>query len=118
MLVQDHVQTARGFLEAADAEFASGDQLQASEKTWGAASHAVMAVALQRGWNYGSHRDLKNASENLAKEYGEPLIAADFGVAEKYHKNFYHNNMEEFELYSDQYKVRRFVARLAVIAGD
>ena len=69
MMVQDHVQTAQGFLEVADAEFAAGDNLQASEKMWGAASHAVMAVALQRDWKHGSHRDLKNAAETLSKEY-------------------------------------------------
>jgi hypothetical protein len=52
MLVQEHVQTAREFLEAADGEFAAGDVLQGSEKMWGAASHAVMAVAQQQGWPY------------------------------------------------------------------
>ncbi len=118
MMVQDHVQTAQGFLEAADAEFAAGDNLQASEKMWGAASHAVIAVALQRDWKYGSHRDLKNVAERLAVEHQEPLLASDFMAAEKYHRNFYHNFMEDFELYGDQYKVRRFVARMTEIAGD
>ena len=35
MEVQDHIATANEFLEAADREFAAGDQLQGSEKLWG-----------------------------------------------------------------------------------
>ena len=45
MLVHQHIQTAQDFLEAADREFEAGDILQGSEKMWGAASHAVMAVS-------------------------------------------------------------------------
>ena len=45
MLAVDHAQTAEGFLADSDREFAAGDVLQASEKLWGAAAHAMMAVA-------------------------------------------------------------------------
>ena len=117
MLVQEHVQTAREFLEAADREFAAGDVLQGSEKMWGAASHAVMALAQQQGWPYGSHRALKNAVERLAVEHGDPLLAADFGFAEKFHRNFYHDFMEDFELDADRPKVRRFVAGVLALLG-
>ena len=47
MLTQEHAQTARDFLTVADEEFSAGDMLQGSEKMWGAAAHAVMAVAQQ-----------------------------------------------------------------------
>ena len=45
MLTKNHAATANEFLDASDQEFAAGDHLQASEKLWGAATHAVMAVA-------------------------------------------------------------------------
>ena len=48
MLTREHIQTARHFLEVAEEEFAAGDAIQGSEKMWGAAAHAVMAVAQQR----------------------------------------------------------------------
>ena len=54
MNIEDHIQTAHGFLEDADREFSAGDHLQASEKLWGAASHAVMAVAQQHDWPMGA----------------------------------------------------------------
>ena len=61
MQTQEHAQTAIDFLEAADREFASGDVLQGSEKLWGAARHAVMMAAQQRGWPYSKHGAVREA---------------------------------------------------------
>ena len=79
MLTQEHTQTARDFLIASDREFAAGDILQGSEKLWGAAAHAVMALAQQRGWRFGDHRSLRAAANRLSDELREPVIASDFG---------------------------------------
>lgn len=110
--VTEYAETARGFLADADREFAAGDVAQASEKLWGAASQAVIAVAKQRGWRYGSHRDLKIAVERLADENGDSRFASEFGVAEKFHANFYHQFMEDYELERDPVEVQRLVARV------
>ena len=40
------------------------------------------------------------------------MISSDFAVAEKFHRNFYHDFMEDFELESDRPKVRAFVGRV------
>ena len=47
--IEDHVQLSRWFLEHARIEIANGNRLQASEKIWGAAAHALKAIAIQRG---------------------------------------------------------------------
>ena len=39
--VEEHLRISRQFLCQAQEEFAQGDKLQASEKAWGAAAHAV-----------------------------------------------------------------------------
>ena len=59
MQTRDHVRTARELLTAADSEFEAGDHLQASEKLWDAASHALTAVAQQRNLPHGSHRGVE-----------------------------------------------------------
>lgn len=115
MLTKNHAETAYEFLDASDREFASGDRLQASEKLWGAASHAVMAVAQQREWEYRSHRSLKNAVGRLTAETGDDGIAGGFAAAEKFHKNFYHDEMEDFEIEHDRPLVHRFVARMLTL---
>ena len=122
MLTQNHAVTAQEFLEASDREFAAGDHLQASEKLWGAATHAVMAVAQQRGWPHRSHRSLKNAVGRLASEAEAPAvrdaIAGGFAAAEKFHKSFYHDEMEDFEIEHDRPQVHRFVARILTLLNN
>lgn len=103
------------FLAASAREFAAGDVAQGSEKLWGAASQAVIAVALQRGWRYGSHRDLKISVERLASEQNDSSIASGFAVAEKFHANFYHLFMEDYELERDPAVVKSFVNRVLAL---
>ena len=112
MLVQEHIQTAQDFLDAADREFAAGDTLQGSEKMWGAASHAVMALASQRGWPFGSHRHLKAGADRLAGEYADFSLQSGFAAAQQFHANFYHNFMEEDDLDRTRPVVRDYVERL------
>ena len=116
MLTQQHAQTARDFLIAADAEFAAGDLVQGSEKLWGAAAHAVMTVAQLRGWDHRFHRSLKTAVIRLAREQDDPLLEADFLAAEKFHRNFYHDDMEDYERDADRPIVHRFVTRMLALA--
>ncbi len=113
---EDHVQTARDFLVASDQEFAAGDHLQASEKLWGAASHAVMAVAVHRDWPCRSHRALSNVVARLEQETGDDRLTAGFGIAEKFHRNFYHDEMQDYELGVDRPTVHRFVSRMLALA--
>ena len=115
LLVEEHAQTARTFLDESDALFGEGDVLQGSEKVWGAAAHAMMAVAQQRGWPYDSHGSLKHAARLLSEESGELSIGDRFAVAEKFHINFYHHGMEEFQIEGDRPRVRALVERLLTL---
>ena len=116
MLIQEHVQTARDFLTAADIEFAAGDRLQGSEKMWGAASRALMAVAQRRGWQFGSHGAMRNAVLQLADESGDDSLRGGFAASEKFHANFYHDFMEmddDFDFSREV--VRDFVGRILAL---
>ena len=115
MLTDDHAQTALDFLAASDQEFADGDRLQASEKLWGAATHALMAAAQRRGWPHGSHYALKEAAERLSDKHDDIRIELEFLAAEKFHRNFYHDYMADFELDSDRPKAHDFVHRVLAL---
>ena len=112
MTVQDHAQTARHFLAESDREFAEGDHLQAAEKLYGAANHAVTAVAQQRGWQYESHRSMKNATYRLTHECDDSFIASAFVTAEKFHSHSLHDNMQPYEIEGEKPVVHEFVARI------
>ncbi len=110
--VQKHGQTAREFLDAAGREFAAGDKLQGSEKLWGASAHAVMAVALQRGWPCGNHYAIKAAVDQLAEELDDRTLIGNFLVAEQFHANFYHDFMEDGDIQRASPFVVGFVDRV------
>ena len=117
MLTEDHARTALAFLDASDREFATGEKLQASEKLWGAATHALMAVALREGRRLGSHNSFRDTAERLADEHDDPSIEYWFAFAERFHRCFYHDNLSDAELDILRPKVREFVHRVLSMLG-
>ncbi len=117
MDAKGHTKTAQGFLEAADRELADGDVLQGSEKLWGAASHAVMAAAQERGWDFGKHGAMKAAVRRLAQESGDPALVSEFAVARSFHANSYHDFMEDDDLEENRLMVRGFVEKVTALNG-
>ena len=118
MIKDEHIQTAQDSLVKSDGYFAEGDVLQGSEKIWGAASHAVMALAQQRGWQYGNHYALRQAALRLADEMEDERISLGMLVAEKFHANFYHDFKEDSELDVNRPLARRFVMRMQALMDE
>ena len=118
MIKDEHVQTAQDFLVKSDAYFAEGDILQGSEKLWGAASHAVMAVAQERGWDYESHYALRQVALRLADEMEDERISLGLGVAEMFRANFCHEFMDESGLDMSRPSAKRFVERMLALVED
>ena len=105
----EHRQVALDFLVASDIEFEAGDVLQGAEKLWGAATHAVMSVAMKEGWAHESHRALKNATIRLSEEREDSTIRSSFLAAEKFHRHIYPDSMEDWERDADRPVVHHFV---------
>lgn len=91
----EHRQTSHRFIQQAVTEHADDDLLQASEKTWGAAAHAVKAIAERRGWSHDSHRLLFVAVDRMLSETDRYEIRRLFRVASDSHKNFYEGWMSD-----------------------
>lgn len=94
---EQHREISSQFLEHAEDEFRKGDLLQASEKAWGAVSHYVNFIALQRGWPLGSHNHLIDNANNLISR--NPAHAEHrrrlFRSVEALHANFYQAFLDE-----------------------
>ena len=116
--VQEHPDTALRFLEDSDREFLAGDYLQGSEKLWGAASQAVIALTKKRGWPNSKHSHLASAVAELVKETGDTEFEAGFGMAEMFHANFYHDFMSEDRIARLGPVVHRFVNQVLETVGD
>ena len=90
-MVEGHSVHRDRFLLHAEEMLGRRDRLQASEKIWGAAAHAVKQVARRRRWPCSSHEDLRDIARYLSDKgaYLSGEINALFTAAESYHANFY-----------------------------
>jgi hypothetical protein len=118
MTAQEHAQTARDFLAASDREFAAGDHLQGSEKLYGAATQVVIAICQQRGWRYKSHRAMQQAVSNLTREYDDLSIQSGFATAERFHENFFHDYLEDYQIEANRPVVHHLVNQLLALLSD
>ena len=89
MTALEYLQLSQKTLQDAEALLARGDYHQASEKFWGAAAVMVKAIADQRGWPHGSHRDLYRVINRLVEETGQGELVDLFSLAGHLHTNFY-----------------------------
>ena len=112
MQASEHTRIALAWLTVSDQEFAEGRRLQASEKLWGAAAHAILAVTMERGWRYGGHRDLVVTVRRLAEESGSEILQEEFDSARQFHANFYQNFLDDDEIAEIRSLVHEFVPRI------
>ena len=108
----DHAAIGRRFVQHAREELEKGNLLQASEKVWGAAAHALKAVAIERGWRHGRHDLLIANAEQLAREYDRTDINILMSVANSFHVNFYENLYGEVSIRAGIDSIEHFVAAL------
>ena len=114
----EHIETSRKFIEQAVIEYAKDDLLQASEKAWGAAAHAVKAIAERRGWRHDSHRELYIVIQRLTDELVDPGIDAMFHVAGNSHKNFYEGWLDSVQVARNIETVGKFLVKLESVCTD
>ena len=85
-----HAEQSWHFLELVDDEVARGELEEASNKLWGAAAHAIKAVAERRGWPHNAHRDLEEVVMRLVDDEGAPpILYTYYTSANWFHSRFY-----------------------------
>ena len=67
------------------------NNIQASEKGWGATAQALKAIAEERGWNHNSHGLIVDIAQQVADERERSDLVGLFGTAQALHVNFYEN---------------------------
>ncbi len=114
--VEGHAQLSRRFLEHAGIQLSEGDRIQAAEKVWGAAAHALKAIGEQRGWVHDRHPNIFDIGEHLGLEFGRfEQFSRCLAQAEYMHRNFYLNGWSEDAIQSALTDVEEFVGELDII---
>ena len=90
----NHMAISRRFIQHAKDELAKDNRLQASEKVWGAAAHALKSIAVQRGWYHDQHRLITEIAIQLASEFDRPDFEITTLAVESLHTNFYSNRLQ------------------------
>ena len=107
-----HTDTSRRMIGQAAADLADGDGLQASDKGWGAASHAVKAIAEGRGWRHKDIADLFKVARILADQTGQPDLLYLFNTASALHTNIYEGWLDDEVIAQNLVSVRRLLGML------
>lgn len=105
-----HARTARQLLDIADREIARSNVGLTSEMLWAAASHAVKAVCVNRGWPHGGYEDLQTAVKRLSEETGDKSLNTGFTIA--YDGQLFVGSLEEDDVETDIPVVRRLVNKV------
>ena len=111
-----HAEIARYFLAKSIDEFAAGDNLQASEKLWGATTHAIKAVAEKRGLKCNSHKAYRSVINQLTDCPDYRLLQLGFSAAGMFHGNFYNNFMSAETIDESRPDVENIVRLLLQLA--
>ena len=96
-----------------------GDRIQASEKVWGAAAHALKAIGEQRGWIHNNHSHIFDIGGQLGREFGQEQRFLDYlSQAQAMHQNFYDNIRDTRAIQRALSAVSEFVHDLDVIRNS
>ena len=87
--IESHETHRDRFLAHAEDMLRQGDRMQASEKGWLAAAHALKVIAKARHWPLASHFDNVVIAHYIAERMGNRVIGRNFRVAESLHQNAY-----------------------------
>lgn len=107
-----HADTSWMMIEQAASELANGDSLQACDKGWSAAAHAVRAIAEGRGWRHKEMADLFKVASRLADEMDQPEIHTLFMASSMLHTNIYEGWLGDEDIAYSLEDVRRLLAML------
>ena len=84
-----YAELSRWCIGQADNYLRNRNNIQASEKGWGAAAQALKAIAEERRWNHRGHNLIVDIAKQVADEQGRPDLFVSFGAAQSLHVNFY-----------------------------
>ena len=88
-----YFQLSQRLLKHAQEQLDKGDTVQASEKAYGAVSHAVKSYGELRGWNHYNHHRVGLILEQLHEEWDAPELSTGYLAVKALHDNYF-----EYEL--------------------
>jgi len=117
MAVEKYLDLSKRYLEQAHEIMAKGDYAKAGEMFWGATAEMVKALALHKGMELKSHREIWEYVAKLSEETGDREILKLFHVANGLHINFYEDWMPPEVIEEDAKFVKTLIEKLERLHG-
>ena len=89
------------------------DRLQASEKIWGAVSHAITAIAKKRNWPHSAYADKRDIARYIAEQANSPNINILYDAVYPYHTNFHEDIRDAADIGEGIRRAKEFVELLS-----
>ena len=105
-------------LKHAQEQLEQGDTVQASEKAYGAVSHAVKAYGELRGWNHYNHYRVELVLDQLRDEWNDPELTTFHTVVKELHSNFFEYEMGTTRVGDCLETARKLMDKLDVIRNS
>ena len=99
-------------LKEADADLTAGDYDSISAKLWSAVEHAVVTVAVKRGWECEDDKGLFAVVQRFEEESGDDLLVRGFNSESIFYDNTRYTFLEDYEIEYFSTGTRRFVSRI------
>ena len=112
-----HAELSRWCISEAEGYLQRGNNIQASEKGWGAVAQALKAIAEERGWDHKGHRRIVDVAQQVADEQNRQDLFSLFGVAQALHINFYEDWLESSSISNYLNDVKKLLPELEGIRG-
>jgi uncharacterized protein (UPF0332 family) len=110
--VEIHLKLSEKYMGEAEEFIKKGNYTQASEKAWGAASQAVKALAIKRGKELRSHRELHEFVAKISEELKDKEIGRLWRSATSLHQNFYEDWFTESQVLDGVEDARKLIEKL------
>lgn len=105
-------------LRQAQEELDNNDLIQASEKAWGAAAHAIKSVAEKWGWYHQGHYRLDASLEYIVYERGREDLIALYTDPSIMHFNYYEHELNEDRVQTAVNSTKSFVEEMEKIRAE
>jgi len=107
-----HLRLCEKYIGEAEEFLKKADYAQASEKAWGAASQAVKALAMKRGKELRSHRELHEFVAKISEELKDKEIGRLWRSVTSLHQNFYENWFTESQVLDGVEDAKKLIEKL------
>ena len=102
-------------LKHAQEQLDRGDTVQASEKAYGAVSHAVKSCGELRGWNHYNHHRVGLILEQLHEEWNAPALTTGYLAVKALHDNCFEYELRTIQVQTGIDAAREMIDILATI---